>query len=206
VARSGYDFGYFVKLLTNVSLPTTEETFFELLRTWFPTVYDIKYMMRASKVLKGGLQDVADDLGVWTSLYIPTLTHTAFVKVMRIGSSHQAGSDSLLTAATFFKMRELYFGDRIDDPEYNGKLYGLGQTFSLSNGLVDPGRGGMTIAEREDRALARELHNQTPASSSQNHLGGLPTQALGGSIPTSSTPYGPMSNGPYIRSTMVGGR
>jgi CCR4-NOT transcription complex subunit 7/8 len=61
---SGYDFGYFVKLLTAVSLPTTEETFFELLRTWFPIVYDIKFMMRASKVLKGGLQDVADDLGV----------------------------------------------------------------------------------------------------------------------------------------------
>lgn len=63
-ARSGYDFGYFVKLLTAVSLPTTEENFFELLRIWFPTVYDIKFMMRACKVLKGGLQDVADDLGV----------------------------------------------------------------------------------------------------------------------------------------------
>jgi len=64
VQFSGYDFGYFVKLLTAVSLPTTEEYFFELLRTWFPCVYDIKFMMRASKVLKGGLQDVADDLGV----------------------------------------------------------------------------------------------------------------------------------------------
>ena len=53
-----------MKLLSNVSLPNTEETFFELLKTWFPTVYDIKYMMRASKILKGGLQDVADDLGV----------------------------------------------------------------------------------------------------------------------------------------------
>lgn len=64
VFYSGYDFGYFVKLLTAISLPTTEESFFDLLGTWFPTVYDIKYMMRASKVLKGGLQDVADDLGV----------------------------------------------------------------------------------------------------------------------------------------------
>lgn len=63
-SRSGYDFGYFVKLLTAESLPTTEEMFFERLRTWFPTIYDIKFMMRACKVLKGGLQDVADDLGV----------------------------------------------------------------------------------------------------------------------------------------------
>jgi hypothetical protein len=67
---SGYDFGYFVKLLTAVSLPTTEETFFDLLRIWFPTVYDIKFIMRACKVLKGGLQDVADELGVCHFLII----------------------------------------------------------------------------------------------------------------------------------------
>jgi CCR4-NOT transcription complex subunit 7/8 len=67
---SGYDFGYFVKLLTAASLPTTEEAFFELLQMWFPTVYDIKYMMRASNNLKGGLQQVADDLGVRNSVAI----------------------------------------------------------------------------------------------------------------------------------------
>lgn len=63
-SSSGYDFGYFVKLLTAESLPMSEELFFEKLRKWFPTIYDIKFMMRACKVLKGGLQDVADDLGV----------------------------------------------------------------------------------------------------------------------------------------------
>ena len=62
--HSGYDFGYFVKLLTGQSLPTNEETFFDTLHTWFPTIYDIKFVMRSCKVLKGGLQDVADDLGV----------------------------------------------------------------------------------------------------------------------------------------------
>lgn len=64
LSHSGYDFGYFVKLLTAQSLPTTEDAFFDLLKLWFPTVYDIKYLMKASKVLKGGLQEVADDLGV----------------------------------------------------------------------------------------------------------------------------------------------
>jgi len=64
---SGYDFGYLVKLLTCSNLPTHEEEFFDLFSLWFPTVYDVKYMMRACKGLKGGLQDVADDLGVRTS-------------------------------------------------------------------------------------------------------------------------------------------
>ncbi|KZT09357.1 CAF1-domain-containing protein [Laetiporus sulphureus 93-53] len=198
--HSGYDFGYFVKLLTAESLPTTEETFFEVLRTWFPTIYDIKFVMRACKVLKGGLQDVADDLGV-----------------MRIGPSHQAGSDSLLTASTFFKMREIYFNDHIDDAEYNHKLYGLGQTFNLTNGLAEPVRGSAaTLAEREDRTgPARE---QTPGpgvgasvTAVAMGLGGsISTPALSGALPNPMpppTPYGPMgANGPYMRTAIgVGG-
>lgn len=39
---------------------------------------------------------------------------------------HQAGSDSLLTAAVFFKMKEVWFGGQLDDAKYVGVLYGLG--------------------------------------------------------------------------------
>jgi len=188
--HSGYDFGYFVKLLTAESLPTTEEMFFERLRKWFPTIYDIKFMMRACKVLKGGLQDVADDLGV-----------------MRIGPSHQAGSDSLLTASTFFKMREIYFNDMIDDAEYSGKLYGLGQTFTVSNGIAsDTVRGSAaTIAEREDRsgAAQRALDNNNAASTPGLGMG---TPSMAGALAAGT--YGPMTgNGPYMRTPIgVGGR
>ncbi|TDL17218.1 CAF1-domain-containing protein [Rickenella mellea] len=204
--HSGYDFGYLVKLLTCVSLPNSEEDFFDVLSMWFPTVYDVKFMMRACKALKGGLQDVADDLGV-----------------MRIGPSHQAGSDSLLTAATFFKMRELYFNDRIDDSEYNGKLYGLGQTvpatITLTNGhltLAEPGSGmglglrsGTTIAERERTPLGQNSQQTTGQPGVQNQTamgagGALPGSGMG-TFPTPlTTPYGAM-NGPFMRQIGVGG-
>lgn len=98
---SGYDFGYLLKVVTALPLPPQEADFFRLLRLWFPCIYDIKYLMRSCKALKGGLQDVADDL-----------------QVSRIGQQHQAGSDSLLTASTFFKMRKRYFEGRIDDTKY----------------------------------------------------------------------------------------
>ncbi|KAH9955155.1 CAF1-domain-containing protein [Russula dissimulans] len=176
--HSGYDFGYFLKLLTALSLPTTEEAFFERLRRWFPVSYDMKTMMRVAKGLRGGLQEVADDLGV-----------------MRIGPSHQAGSDSLLTASTFFKMRELYFLDEVDYAEFNGKLYGLGDTFSQMNGLPDPGRGGATPAEREDRRA------DGPSAASAAASVQVPAQ-----IPPGAG-YGPLAtNGAFIRASMtVGG-
>ena len=89
---SGYDFGYLLNLLTNQDLPKTENEFFEVLKIFFPCVYDVKYLMKSCKNLKGGLQEVAVEL-----------------EVPRIGPQHQAGSDSLLTGQTFFKMKEMFF-------------------------------------------------------------------------------------------------
>lgn len=62
--HSGYDFGYLLKLLTCKPLPKEEGEFFNELRLYFPCIYDIKYLMKSCKTLKGGLQDVADELKV----------------------------------------------------------------------------------------------------------------------------------------------
>ena len=42
----------------------------------------------------------------------------------RVGVCHQAGSDSLLTACTFRKLRDTFFGGIAE--RYAGVLYGLG--------------------------------------------------------------------------------
>jgi len=114
--HSGYDFGYMLRMLTDINLPEEEEDFFEILRIYFPSIYDVKYLMKSCKSLKGGLQEVADQL-----------------ELERIGPQHQAGSDSLLTGAAFFRMRELFFEDNIDDTKYCGQLYGLGSSY-IQNG------------------------------------------------------------------------
>ncbi|EDV97532.1 CCR4-NOT transcription complex subunit 7 isoform X1 [Drosophila grimshawi] len=113
--HSGYDFGYLLKLLTDQNLPADESEFFELLHIYFPNIFDIKYLMKSCKNLKGGLQEVADQL-----------------ELRRVGPQHQAGSDALLTGMAFFKMREMFFEDNIDHAKYSGHLYGLGTSFIVN--------------------------------------------------------------------------
>ncbi len=48
------------------------------------------------------------------------------MQVVRVGPMHQAGSDSLLTSAVFFKMIDVFFGGRLDESKHAGVLYGLG--------------------------------------------------------------------------------
>ncbi|CAD6198159.1 unnamed protein product [Caenorhabditis auriculariae] len=128
---SGYDFGYLLKSITLGDLPKEEAAFFQFHRTLFPRSFDIKLLLRtpgcASAKLKGGLQEVADQLDV-----------------KRQGARHQAGSDALLTAMTFFKIKKQFFSETWEQvaPTVEGHLFGLGSSLSMfhsasSNKLED---------------------------------------------------------------------
>lgn len=105
--HSAYDFGYLLKLLSGRHLPSTQDGFFTLIQIFFPVVYDIKHLMKFCNGLYGGLSKVAEQLGV-----------------KRIGTCHQAGSDSLLTASVFQRIKALYF--KGSPKTHSGVLYGLG--------------------------------------------------------------------------------
>jgi CCR4-NOT transcription complex subunit 7/8 len=119
--HSGYDYGYLLKLLTTQKLPSDEQSFFETLRLYFPTIYDIKYMTSLCDGHFGGLQKLADAL-----------------KCQRVGAEHQAGSDSLLTMTTYFALAKAKFangptGD-IEDTKYKNELYGYGSNHTVRKG------------------------------------------------------------------------
>ncbi|KAG8472747.1 hypothetical protein CXB51_034636 [Gossypium anomalum] len=101
--HSGYDFGYLLKLLTCRSLPDSQAGIFNLIKIYFPMVYDIQHMMN----LHGGLNKLAK-----------------LLEVERVSMCHQAGSDSLLTSCTFRKLRDNFFNGSTEI--YAGVLYGLG--------------------------------------------------------------------------------
>ena len=66
-------------------------------------------MMTAVEGFYGGLNALADTL-----------------QVERIGPVHQAGSDSLLTAQTFFALIKKCMGGACDDSRFKGELFGIG--------------------------------------------------------------------------------
>jgi CCR4-NOT transcription complex subunit 7/8 len=111
--HGAFDFGYLLKALTAQALPKDESDFFSLFQLWFPFAYDLKFMMKSCESLSGSLTRLAED-----------------VEVKRIGTEHQAGSDSFVTGAAFFKMRHKFFEDQIDDDKFCSVIYGLGHLAS----------------------------------------------------------------------------
>ncbi|GAB1604000.1 CCR4-NOT transcription complex subunit 7-like [Argonauta hians] len=170
--HSGYDFGYMLKILTNTNLPADEADFFELLRIYFPNIYDVKYLMKSCKNLKGGLQEVAQQL-----------------EIPRVGPQHQAGSDSLLTGAAFFNMREMFFEDNIDDAKYCGHLYGLGNSYVVNgsgNGASsnNGNNGGSNINTNNGNNNSSSNNN---GSSFENHNSGASSASNGDSSNTQNS-------------------
>lgn len=128
--HSGYDFGYLMRIMLNEMLPDNENEFHTKLDKYFPSLFDIKYIVKhvgtrnsvnnneslsaeANRIIqaitqKSGLQDLANELGI-----------------QRIGIQHQAGSDSLLTGQVYFKMKEKVFNGNIDESKYKGQVWGL---------------------------------------------------------------------------------
>ena len=125
--HSGYDFGYLVKLLSNDALPSEETKFKNLVKIFFPKLWDIKHLLRhaqkemamhgrlsptASSILatlgqKSGLADLANELGC-----------------QRVGTAHTGASDSWLTGQVFWAMRSKIFDGHIPD-ELSDQIYGL---------------------------------------------------------------------------------
>ncbi|QRV85997.1 CCR4-Not complex component, Not1 [Ceratobasidium sp. AG-Ba] len=188
--HSGYDFGYLLRLLTNAPLPPVEEDFFELVHMWFPHILDIKYITRSIRATKGGLQELADELGV-----------------QRIGPLQQAGSDALLTSMTFFKMKEHYFPDLFDESKYSGQLYGLGPNYNpLASSPSAP-----TPAHVHHTAVSHNMNISLPGMTMQ--MNGMGSMAMGQPFPTPglypnpsvNTPFGPSGpNGPSHTGAMGG--
>ncbi|KAI0497048.1 hypothetical protein KFK09_023376 [Dendrobium nobile] len=101
-----FDLGFLLKTLTCHNLPDSQEDFYHSLRLYFPKVYDIKNILWFRNNFPDGLNKVAEELGV-----------------KRAGTCHQTGSDSLLAAAIFKRLKDHFIVGSLE--RYAGVLRGL---------------------------------------------------------------------------------
>ncbi|KAA3482362.1 putative CCR4-associated factor 1-like protein 11 [Gossypium australe] len=87
--HGAYDFGFMLKILTQSPLPLDLHSFVHQLVFFFGyNIFDLKHTFKLLGLL-GGLEKIAQTLNV----------------ARIVGSSHQAGSDSLLTLQCFMKLK-----------------------------------------------------------------------------------------------------
>ncbi|KAF2287529.1 hypothetical protein GH714_001159 [Hevea brasiliensis] len=132
-----------VKLVTKKPLPVSMLDFTEIIATVFGCcVLDVKYMARFYDDLHRGelgLEKLAKILGV-----------------KRVGGSHQAGSDSLLTARVFARMKTMY---GIEESRFVGFLYGVTTRICEPTDALARGSEGFAvraeaIIKHDDRLFA----------------------------------------------------
>lgn len=185
--HGGYDFGYLTKLLICKALPDDEVEFDKLMKKFFPSIYDIKYLLKqairdanigrislepsAIEILskfdqKSGLENLAEVL-----------------KIKRHGVAHQAGSDSLLTGKAFFKLRERIFRGEIGD-DLIGKVWGLGFPDASQNPHGTPQHHHQQLQE-----------NTTPQSNGVTHAPKTPSTPNNGPPANRATTPAHITNG-----------
>ncbi|EAY12188.1 CAF1 family ribonuclease containing protein [Trichomonas vaginalis G3] len=101
---ASYDIAYLVKLVTADTLPKTSREFDNVVKTYFPHYYDVRYMIMSIFPGIGSLQSTSKDLGV-----------------VRFGPMHQAGSDSYVTLLSYFAACRKYFKGAIVHDRFRNK-------------------------------------------------------------------------------------
>ena len=166
--HGGYDFGYLAKNLLNMQLPSDESDFSQLMRKYFPSIFDVKWLMktvaRMVQAGQGHVSELAEIMQKYESKQsLDNLADT--FKLKRIGRSHTAGSDAFLTGKVFFNIRDKIFGGNMSKDHMN-KVWGL----AIPDGLFTAAMMGNTqdAAGMADDAAVRTTtginHQDSPAA------------------------------------------
>ena len=194
--HGGYDFGYLTKLMICKPLPDDEVEFEMLMKKFFPSVYDVKYLMkRAVKRHATGeitpVDNATIDLLQKFEAKASLENLAEILKVKRIGPAHQGGSDAQLTGKVFFAMRERLYNGEIPEEDMN-MVWGLGfpeaserfnreaQGYSNNNENNVPGTNGYTNGGPSTPNNGHANLNNTPAPTSNNNSSGIGAMTPGG--------------------------
>lgn len=104
-----YDFAYMLKVVSCQAVPRSPSHFLTTLEQYVPHFLDLKTITTdIADIKKGGLQKLMEELDV-----------------NRIGTQHQAGSDSLDTLTCFIEISRRYLSIKKMTEKYDKRLYGV---------------------------------------------------------------------------------
>ena len=145
-----YDLAYLLKLLTNQKLPDNEELLMEDLDLYFNNYYDIRHIIKDLHWLRGSLTKLSSYFGI-----------------QRVGSAHQAGSDSLVTSKLFFKIVE-QFSDHIDMVKDKNCVFGITDDYENYNHPRQQINNDYENPKMNNNKFANVLNSQKKVMSNQN--------------------------------------
>jgi CCR4-NOT transcription complex subunit 7/8 len=200
--HGGYDFGYLTKLMICKPLPDDEIEFDLVMKKFFPSIYDVKFLMK--NAIRQNQLGQLTPLDPVTAEVLQKFEQKSsleslaeILKVKRIGPSHTAGSDALLTGKVFFQMRERIFNGEINR-EHEGRVWGLGlPEYNQTN----PGFAASTPQHYNHQDLQE---NNTPCQNGNAFANGTPSTPNNGHAGLASTPA-PASNATGIGPLTPGG-
>lgn len=179
--HGGYDFGYLTKLMICKRLPDDEVEFDMVMKKFFPSIYDVKYLMKyAIKQHAIGQLAPPDPQSIEILQKFEQKSSleslAEILKVKRQGPAHQAGSDALLTGKVFFQMRDRIYNGEIS-AEHLGKVWGLGF----------PDYGGAPF-NSTPQAYQQDLQDNATPVPNGNYANGGPSTPSTGHAGLVSTP------------------
>lgn len=131
--HSGYDLGYLLSVMLNDQLPVEESGFLESVKIYFPTVWDVKHIVRMFKVSpKVNLAEIAEEMNIRGPM-------------VNNNGMNSSGSEAILNSAVFFELRRAL----PDIERAKGSLFGLGDVPESGADGRSSKQGGQQDSEKK---------------------------------------------------------